>query len=230
MYIKKTTREKNKTVISNCEGCGIPVEFKSAKGKYCRPCAKLKQNKKTLDRYHNFSEEQIVGRRKYERKRLQETDLRTLLLKSAKHRSTKYDQIFDLTLDDIIIPDVCPVFGTPFERKTLFGASLDRIDNSRGYCRGNVQVISRLANTMKNSATQEQLEKFAYWILNKKVKKMNETQVINYVTEELEERTFEEILEDHDLTPVDVFIMLFNLGHISEEVLEEQMRIYNFAD
>lgn len=36
-------------------------------------------------------------------------------------------------------------------------ASLDRIDNSKGYVRGNVMVISLRANAIKNNATAEEL-------------------------------------------------------------------------
>ena len=39
--------------------------------------------------------------------------------------------------------------------------SLDRIDPTKGYIKGNVWVITKRANTMKNSATREELLKFA---------------------------------------------------------------------
>jgi hypothetical protein len=72
-----------------------------------------------------------------------------------------------ITKDDVIIPEVCPVFGTKLvvggERKT--SPSIDRIDNTKGYVPGNVQVISHLANVMKNSATVEELATFARWVL-----------------------------------------------------------------
>lgn len=90
---------------------------------------------------------------------------------AAKSRATKYGIEFSITIDDIVVPDKCPVLGLEFGPNTGRGRgaykdsiSLDRIDCTKGYVPGNVQVMSRLANTMKSNATKEQLLMFADWV------------------------------------------------------------------
>jgi len=84
----------------------------------------------------------------------------------------KNDKVFDFNLDieDIIIPTHCPYLGielsTNFDdRNNPHYYSLDRIDSSKGYVKGNVQVISLMANIMKNNASKDQLIVFAKNIL-----------------------------------------------------------------
>lgn len=87
------------------------------------------------------------------------------LLSRAKKRAALYNLEFNLTLEDIELPKYCPILGLELGIGKKGGSdnsySLDRIDSSKGYIKGNVQVISRLANAMKNSANPEILEKFA---------------------------------------------------------------------
>lgn len=75
------------------------------------------------------------------------------MLESAAMRAAKKGREFSIELSDIVIPTTCPVLGTP-----MVGPSLDRIDSSKGYVKGNVRVISKRANMLKNNATIEELE------------------------------------------------------------------------
>ena len=67
-----------------------------------------------------------------------------------------------MSTDDLVIPDKCPILNKPFilhDKKYTY--SIDRIDNSKGYIKGNICIISRLANMMKNWATNEELITFS---------------------------------------------------------------------
>ena len=79
------------------------------------------------------------------------------LWSSAKERSRKAGVPFDIQIADIVIPERCPILGIPLviSERTFSDTSpsLDRIDPSLGYVRGNIQVISHKANTMKNNGT-----------------------------------------------------------------------------
>jgi hypothetical protein len=89
------------------------------------------------------------------------------LLIRAKSRAKRKGLDCTITVEDIIIPPVCPYFQRPFD-KARFAASLDRIDSNKGYVPGNVQVISRLANAIKWNASSEELDLFCQnWLSSK---------------------------------------------------------------
>jgi hypothetical protein len=88
----------------------------------------------------------------------------------AKDNAKEYGRDFDISIEDILIPEECPYLGLKLD--TYFDNnhssnyySIDRIDSSKGYVKDNIQIISLLANTMKNSATSEQLVTFAKNVL-----------------------------------------------------------------
>lgn len=90
------------------------------------------------------------------------------LLNACKQRAKKNGLPFNLTKEDFVIPDVCPVFGTPFERgvKSFHdnAPSCDRIRPELGYVKGNVAIISFRANRMKQQATSAELFRLAEWL------------------------------------------------------------------
>jgi hypothetical protein len=67
-----------------------------------------------------------------------------------------------------IAPEKCPVFGIKFTEKgngySPWSPSIDKIVPSKGYVRGNIQIISYMANAMKRDATPTQLKQFSQWI------------------------------------------------------------------
>lgn len=95
---------------------------------------------------------------------------RKQLLAVKKAQAKKLGLEFNLSEGDLVYPETCPVLGIPLEHGegVLWDNSptIDRIDPKQGYVKGNVQVISLLANRMKNSATPEQLLAFASWVNN----------------------------------------------------------------
>jgi hypothetical protein len=66
-----------------------------------------------------------------------------------------------LTLEDIIIPEICPVLKIPLKadlQSSDNSPSLDRLIPSKGYIKENVRVISSRANMIKNCGTTKEHE------------------------------------------------------------------------
>ncbi len=87
------------------------------------------------------------------------------MYRSAKDRARRKSIQFNISLDDIIVPDVCPYLGVKLGVSVGKGPSdnspsLDRIDPLLGYVKGNVQVISHQANRVKNNLSFAQFEQF----------------------------------------------------------------------
>ena len=93
-----------------------------------------------------------------------------ILYGQARYRAKRKGIKFDLEVSDIVIPKLCPVLKIPLVKNNrqsgprASSPSLDRINNNLGYIKGNVQVISHKANTMKHCATDSELVLFANWV------------------------------------------------------------------
>lgn len=79
------------------------------------------------------------------------------LLYEIRYRAKRAGVAFNLSPDDIVIPDKCPVLGIPLVRQRgqhMDGTpTVDRIRPALGYVRGNVMVISWRANRLKCDST-----------------------------------------------------------------------------
>ncbi|QGH74289.1 HNH endonuclease [Streptomyces phage Wipeout] len=92
-----------------------------------------------------------------------------IMWRRAKDRASRSGVEFNIDIEDIVIPEFCPVFGLRLqvglnEKKYHShpqSPSLDRIDPTKGYVKGNVQVISNRANLLKNNASAWELRQVA---------------------------------------------------------------------
>lgn len=91
-----------------------------------------------------------------------------IILERARSRAKRKGMECSITVEDIKIPATCPALGIPLVRgsgrMTDNSPALDRIDPSRGYVKGNVQVISNRANRIKTDATPAEVEAVAQWM------------------------------------------------------------------
>ena len=84
--------------------------------------------------------------------------VRDQMVRSAKSRALAKGIPFDLAPQDVVFPEVCPVLGFPLAISPTghpwdASPSLDRIRPELGYMKGNVRVISHLANAIKRNCT-----------------------------------------------------------------------------
>lgn len=88
--------------------------------------------------------------------------------RNARNRAKELGREFEIRRDHIVIPEFCPVLGIkiqkgngPFQPNS---PSLDRIDSSRGYIPGNVEVISWRANMLKRDGTLDEFERIVAYM------------------------------------------------------------------
>lgn len=163
-------------ITRNCLHCGKiytvhtsdNIKIASKIHYFCAECTQILSTteKKRIKR------EKVEGyheKQKQQRKASWLRNYKQSMITKARQRAKKYNFEFNLSVDDIDIPEICPILEVPLQIGTKgdyeYSPSLDRIDNTKGYIKGNVRVISKKANSMKNSATMDELKTFCKNIL-----------------------------------------------------------------
>jgi hypothetical protein len=114
--------------------------------------------------YAEHQDEIKAASKKYrEQNRFKPRYIKMRLLNAAKWRSSKKNIPFNLSPDDFEIPSVCPVFGKSWDRGK-YAPSIDRIKPELGYVKGNVQIISHRANTLKRDASLNELKELVAFL------------------------------------------------------------------
>lgn len=150
LYMKQIYDENHKIKCDNCgknfiyKGGG--KHFKRSKNHFCSLKCLCESNKK-------YEELHTKENKRYN------------IYQSAKKRAKEKGLEFNIELKDIPeIPKNCPILGIEIKSNTInapldSSPSLDRIDSSKGYIKGNIRIISNRANRIKSDATIEELRK-----------------------------------------------------------------------
>lgn len=132
------------------------------------------QRKKELDkawRIRNKDKYLATAKNSAIKRRL--TKREAIMLTRIKTRANKNNIPFDLTINDIAIPELCPVLGIKIRTEpsglkypTDDCAEVDRLIPDLGYIKGNIIIVSRKANRLRSNATVADLLAVANFYYN----------------------------------------------------------------
>lgn len=163
----KCNLEKDLAEFTKCKGCKYGYSYMCKK---CRYIEKAKQPsnssetrkleylrlKKDKKRYENY----LTVKKAY-----RSANRQRYLFLSCRKRAQIENIPFNIEINDIIIPEICPILETKIIHEegsdNLYSPSVDKIIPELGYIKGNIRVISRKANMMKLNANKEELVKFS---------------------------------------------------------------------
>ena len=164
------------TICRDCESSGAKKRNKKNREFYTRN----RKSKSTVwersgyaskEAYYKYHKE-YYKKNKDKISQAKKDDKWTYRLQHAKLRAKEKGLEFNLTREflESIYVQFCPILGTELSyggtgRIVPESATIDRIDNSKGYTTDNVQILSYKANRMKSDATHDELKAFANYIL-----------------------------------------------------------------
>ena len=89
-------------------------------------------------------------------------DRRYKMYHNAQHRAKKKKIPFTISMEDIVIPETCPLLGIPLvstnNKRDPRNPSLDQKVPGEGYTPDNIWVVSSRANWIKSDATIQELK------------------------------------------------------------------------
>lgn len=133
----------------------------------CKKCtSRQRQQRRKETGYYRTPERKLCQKQNLQRWRRNHPAAE--MLQRLRNRAKASNIPFNLTKEDISIPEFCPVLGMKMsphvDGPSPTSPSVDRVIPALGYVKGNVNVISLRANRLKSNASIEDLEKVLAYI------------------------------------------------------------------
>ena len=113
------------------------------------------------ERSRKYYQENKEAHKEKSRKQRQEKPWIEMTIKAKKRKHLPFNITSEYIKSIWPKDNKCPALGIKFKQgvgKSIDSSpTLDRIDNSKGYIKGNVQIVCSLANRIMTSATPEQV-------------------------------------------------------------------------
>lgn len=190
-FFKRLMTNKRESFHNVCKECEkelyLQREWKDGK-LLCHNCGKYKDvncfNHNPDARLRDFhtticTKCRVERNRQFESVREDSSKLHKILnsrLLSARDRAKRHNWQFDLTLDYLFQlweqqSGICALSGinmtyTRFNGRTHTNVSIDRIDPTKGYVKGNIQLVCMACNQIKSDMTDSQMYDFCKRIVN----------------------------------------------------------------
>lgn len=122
----------------------------------------LEKQREHQKKYRNSAKGKVQQETYYKTTKVSKGVERALV--SIRGRALKNDLHFNLTVEDLAVPEVCPVLGIPLKQwgentgLQMDSPTVDRLNPKGGYTKDNIRVISWRANKIKSDATVEEIK------------------------------------------------------------------------
>lgn len=172
---------------------------------YCKLCV----NAKSRNYYHNNGGK-LQQKNKKLKFKINETNKYIWI--RAKLRAKRLNINFNLQESDVVIPFTCPIFGIELKvneiKRDINSPSIDRINNTLGYIKGNILIVSWKANHIKNDATLNEM--------NLILKNFNKNEKLT-------------VFDIFDINQKDVFNKIFWLFHAAKHRAKNKSLYFNLT-
>lgn len=154
---------------SNRAGTYVEVSITDYMCRMCKEVKPLSEFSKNVYSKHGFDYECKICKSQRARASYRtEGGRKRELVNRCKATSKRKELPFNLTVDDIVLVDTCPVLGIvidyDLDKKSDNSPSIDRLIPEFGYVKGNVAIISERANRIKNDASVDEIRKLLEYL------------------------------------------------------------------